>query len=112
MKVLLDECVPKRLKNYLASQNYERSTVTEAGWSGKQNEELLGLSQGVFDVFVTIDTNLRYQQRLADGRIAILVLQSSSNRLTDLLPHVSVVVQGLQKVKPGGVLEISLPTLK
>ena len=58
-----------------------------SGWSGKQNGELLSLAEAAFDVLVTVDTNLRYQQNLADRRIAILLLQSSSNRLEHLRQH-------------------------
>jgi predicted nuclease of predicted toxin-antitoxin system len=81
MKVLIDECAPKALKKHLTNQGHECLTVQEAGWSGKQNGELLSLAEAAFDVLVTLDTNLRYQQNLASRRIAIVILRSSSNRL-------------------------------
>jgi predicted nuclease of predicted toxin-antitoxin system len=64
MKVLIDECAPKPLKKHLTNQGHECLTVQEAGWSGKQNGELLSLAEAAFDVLVTLDTNLRYQENL------------------------------------------------
>ncbi len=81
MKVLVDECAPKALKKHLANHGHEWLTVQEAGWSGKQNGELLTLAEPSFDVLVTLDTNLRYQQNLTARRIAVVILHSPSNRL-------------------------------
>jgi predicted nuclease of predicted toxin-antitoxin system len=106
VRVLTDECAPKALKKHLATHGYECLTVQEAGWSGKQNGELLSLAEAVFDVLVTVDTNLRYQQNLASRRIAIVVLHSTSNRLEDLRQHFPACVTALEKIKPGEVLQI------
>jgi hypothetical protein len=62
MKILIDECLPKKLKKSL--EKYEVSTVPEAGWASKKNGELLRLMTDVFDVFITVDSNLQYQQHL------------------------------------------------
>ena len=62
MKVLMDECSPKALKRDLADHGHECVTVQQAGWAGKKNGELLELAEPLFDVFVTLDTNMRYQQ--------------------------------------------------
>jgi hypothetical protein len=70
MKVLIDECAPKALKIALAVSGFDCTTVQEAGWSGKENGELLALADASFDVVVTIDRNLRYQQNLTGRRIA------------------------------------------
>jgi predicted nuclease of predicted toxin-antitoxin system len=59
MKVLVDECAPRALKKHLIIYGHECRTVREAGWSGKQNGELLSLAETAFDVLVTVDTNLR-----------------------------------------------------
>jgi len=106
MKVLLDECVPKALKAYLANLGHECLTVQEAGWAGKENGELLNLAETSFEVFVTVDTNLLQQQNWRGRRIAVLVLRSASNRLKDLRPHFAACASALEKVKPGEVLEI------
>jgi len=74
MKVLIDECVPKVLKVELAASGFDCTTVQEAGWSGKENGELLALADASFDVVVTIDRNLRYQQNLTGRRIALLIV--------------------------------------
>jgi len=60
MKVLIDECAPRALKSFLSKHGHESLTVQEAGWSGKENGELLALAESEFDVLVTLDTNLRY----------------------------------------------------
>ena len=80
MRILIDECAPRALKKHLMNHGHECRTVQEAGWSGKQNGELLRLAEAAYDVFVTVDTNLRYQQNLAGRRIAIsspIAVQSS-----------------------------------
>jgi predicted nuclease of predicted toxin-antitoxin system len=64
MKVLIDECSPKALKRYLADYGHECVTVQQAGWAGKKNGELLDLAEPLFDVLVTSDTNVQYQQIL------------------------------------------------
>ncbi len=84
MRVLIDECAPRALKKVLLGQGHVCRTVQEAGWTGKQNGELLKLAETAFDVLVTLDTNLRYQQNLTGRTISIVVLQSSSNRLDHL----------------------------
>jgi predicted nuclease of predicted toxin-antitoxin system len=81
MKVLIDEFAPKALKTFLAKHGHETLTIQEAGWAGKQNGELLKLAEGHFDVLVTVDTNLRYQQNLQGRRIAVVILAYPSNRL-------------------------------
>lgn len=64
MRLLLDECAPGALKSYFRKHGHECRTVKEAGRSGKRNGELLNLEETNFDVFFTVDTNLRYQQNL------------------------------------------------
>ena len=59
MKVLIDECSPRELKNHLINHGHECSTVQEVGWAGKQNGELLTLAASSFEVLITVDTNLR-----------------------------------------------------
>jgi predicted nuclease of predicted toxin-antitoxin system len=107
MRVLLDECTPKALKRVLADSGHECRTVQEAGWAGKKNGELLGLAETAFDVLVTVDTNLRYQQNLAGRKIAIVVLQSSSNRLDHLRQYFPACDQAIEKIKPGEIVVVS-----
>jgi hypothetical protein len=79
MRVLLDECVPRKLRRELAG--HEVLSVTERGWSGIANGELLALADAEFDAFLTVDQNLRYQQNLKSLNIAIVLLVARSNRL-------------------------------
>jgi|SRR5215469_15660812 len=104
MRVSIDECAPKALKKYLVTHGHECRTVQEAGWSGKQNGELLTLAEASFDALVTVDTSLRYQQNLAGRKIAIVVLQSSSNRLDHLRQYFPICVSALDKIKQGEVV--------
>ncbi len=82
MKILLDECIDRRLAKDF--EGHEVVTVPQAGWAGLQNGELLRRAQEQFDVFVTVDRNLSFQQHLQKFTIAVLVLQAPSNRLKDL----------------------------
>jgi predicted nuclease of predicted toxin-antitoxin system len=107
MKVLLDECVPRKLKDSLADR--ECQTVPEAGLAGKKNGELLGLAESLgFDVFVTMDKGVEYEQNLGGRRIAIIVLRSRSNRLIDLLPLVPACLVELSSIAPGQLLRIGM----
>ena len=84
MKLLLDECIDRRLAKEI--EGHEVVTVPQAGWAGIQNGELLRLAQAQFDVFVTVDRNLSFQQHLPQFSIAVIVLQAPTNRLKDLRP--------------------------
>ena len=75
MKILLDESVPRLLKLRLPQLNI--STVQEMGWTGVQNGELLRRAEELFDILITADQNLRYQQNLSGHKLAILVLPSN-----------------------------------
>jgi hypothetical protein len=82
VKILFDECVPKRLRQHLPG--YDITTVPEAGWVGMKNGELLNKVAGNFDVFVTVDRNLSFQQNLAALPIPVILIHSKSNTVKDL----------------------------
>jgi Domain of unknown function (DUF5615) len=86
VKLLLDECIDRRLAEEI--KGHEVVTVPEAGWAGIENGELLRLAQGQFDVFLTVDRNLSFQQHLPQFSIAVILLQAPTNRLKDLRPLV------------------------
>ena len=65
------------------------------GWAGIKNGQLLALAEGEFDVFITVERNLSFQQNLSQFNIAIIVLQSQSNRLADLKPLIPKVLANL-----------------
>jgi predicted nuclease of predicted toxin-antitoxin system len=96
MRVLLDESLPRRLLHFLPG--HEVSTVAEAGWSGLKNGELLRLAASRFDLFVTADQNLQYQQNLSSLPLSVAVLAARSNRLDELLPLVSQLLARLESL--------------
>jgi len=104
MRVLLDECVPLKLKRELAE--HQVLTVTEHGWSGITNGQLLTLAEAEFDVFLTVDQNLKYQQNLTASRIAIILLVGRNNRLKTLLPLMPEVSEVLKNVKIGDFVQV------
>lgn len=79
MRLLFDECVSRLFKAGFAGHGHECFTVPEVGLAGRKNGELLTLAEGKFDVFVTIDKNIRYQQNLSGRKIAILIIRARSS---------------------------------
>ncbi|HEY3175172.1 MAG TPA: DUF5615 family PIN-like protein [Candidatus Polarisedimenticolia bacterium] len=104
MRVLLDECLPKRLKRSLFGHDVQ--TVPEAGWAGKKNEDLIRLAAGRFDAFITIDKNLVFQQNLKDLPFGVEVLSARSNRLADLEPLVPRILEALAVVQPSHLIHV------
>ena len=90
MRVLLDECLPRRLKRELVG--HEARTAPEMGWASKRNGELLALAIGRFDVFLTADRNLSYQQDLSSFDVAVVVLVAPSNRHHYVEHSVAIVI--------------------
>lgn len=106
MRVLVDECAPRALKQFLTKQGHQCRTVQEAGWSGKQNGELLAAAEPEFDVLITVDTNIRYQQNMEGRSIAIVIPHSSSNRLEHLRQHFPACGLAVEKIKPGEIVRV------
>jgi hypothetical protein len=104
MKVLLDECVTKHLKRDFPG--YEVSTVKEAGFKGLKNGQLLKSVTGKYDVLVTVDRSLTYQQNLKLFSLAIIVLATKRNTYTVLKPLMPQVLTALDKIKAGDVVVI------
>jgi hypothetical protein len=105
VKVLLDECLPKRLAGMLVG--HEVLTARQMNWLGLSNGRLLLSANPLFDVFVTVDKNLVRQQDLTGLRIAVIVLRARSNKIEDLGPLVPQVLALLGCVTPGTVTLIS-----
>lgn len=84
MKILLDECVTKRLRSHL--QGHQVSTVAEKGWSGLKNGQLMTAASGEgFDVLLTIDKNLQHQQNIGKYPLIVVMLNSPSSKLETLI---------------------------
>ena len=106
MKILLDECVDRRLAKEI--NGHVVLTVPQAGWAGIKNGELLRLAQEQFEVFVTVDHNLAFQQHLPQFNIAVVILQAQTSRLQDLRQLVPKLHSILPLVSKGQVRWVSL----
>ena len=104
MKALFDECMPQPLRRFL--KDFEISTAQEMGWGRVKNGELLQRAEGVFDVFVTADQRLKYQQNLSGRQLAILVL--STNRWPKVKARTAEIIAAMQSLKPGDYVELTL----
>ena len=104
MRILFDQGTPAPLREHLPGHSVE--TAYEKGWSALRNGELLAKAEAEFDVLITTDRNLRHQQNLAERRIAILVLPTTSwPRLQSITREVATTIASL---KPGQYLEVPL----
>ncbi len=106
MRILLDECIDQRLARDL--KGHDVKTVPEAGWAGIDNGRLLELAEGRFDVFITVDRNLSFQQSLPKFHIAVLVLRAPTNRLADLRRLMPRIFEVLPALKRGEATVVSV----
>lgn len=105
-RVLLDENIDRRLAS-LIDPAHEVVTVTEAGWSGMKNGDLLSVASRTFDVLLTMDRNLRHQQNVAAFNLAIVVVMARSNRREDVAPAMPKLNRALKDIRPGALIEVS-----
>ena len=105
MRILLDECVPLPLRDILTA--HECIGVKDQGWGGVKNGELLRLAEGSFDLFITSDQNIRYQQNLS-GRL-IPIIELSTNNLRRILASTSLLLSTIENVKPGAFHQVEIP---
>ena len=104
--MLLDECVPRRLRRELPGHDVR--TVTGMGWSGIKNGPLLHLAAQEFDVFLTVDQGVEYQQNLAGLDLAIIVMVAPTNDVEDLRLLMPRVRETLSSVSPGILVKIKI----
>lgn len=104
MKILLDECLPRKLK--VLFSEHDAVTVREMGWTGTKNGALLRLAENEFDVFITSDRNLSYQQNLRSMALSIIVLVAPNNRLDTLQALIPQVISLLSRIEPGEIVYI------
>jgi len=110
MRLLLDECIPRKLKNALHS--HECRSVSEEAWAGTKNGELLALAESAgFQIFLTIDRGIEYQQNLKPRNIAVVLIRSKSNPLADLLPIVPEIVSVIESLQPGQLVKVGEKSL-
>jgi len=106
VKVLVDECVDWRLSRELVG--HEAKTAHQMGWSTIKNGELLAMAAKEFDVFVTVDRNLSFQQNIPAFAIAVIVLRAPSNRLVDLQSLVADLLASIPTAKRGAVTYVGV----
>ncbi len=104
MRVLLDECVPRKLRREFPG--HEVSTVVEVGWGGIKNGALLRRAAAEFDVLVTVDSNLEHQQNTASVPIAVVVMIAFSNDVDVLRPLMPQVRDLLPRIQAGELYRI------
>lgn len=97
MRVLLDECVPRGLRQDLSG--HEAKTVAEMGWAGVKNGALLERAEKQFDVFLTVDRGIEHQQNLAGYAIAVVVVHSLNNDIAVLRSLMPQVLGALPRAK-------------
>jgi hypothetical protein len=97
--------MPRPLKRELTG--HDVSTVAERGWSSKRNSELLRLmlADG-FEVFLTVDQHVPFQQNVAASGVAVVVVIARTNRLKELRPLVPAILDALPRVKPGQLIRV------
>ena len=105
MRILLDECVPWPMHRLLAG--HECMTVRQRGWGGIKNGELLRLAEDGFDLFITSDQNIRYQQNLAGRRIPVLEL--STNKLRRIIVAAEIIRSAVADIRPGEFRQLNIP---
>ena len=105
MRILLDECVPRRLKRHFRDRGLVL-TVTDAGLSGYKNGQLLRRIAGDFNIFITIDKSIQYQQNLASFDISFALLRVTTNDISDIEPLLPRLFARWHELKPGTLLII------
>ena len=104
MRILLDESLPKRLVRELPGHII--STVTDNGWSGLENGELLRTAAGQFELFLTADQNIEFQQNLRELPMAVIVLVAVNNRLDTLRPLLPELLNRLDRLEPRTLVKV------
>ena len=105
MKVLLDERVPWPMHRLLIG--HECKTAQQCGWGGIKNGDLLRRAEGQFDVFVTSDQNIRYQQNLA--QLAVPILELSTNDLRRIRAAGAAIQSALSGLQPRDYIRLEIP---
>ena len=104
----MDECLPEILTEWLTLPGV--TTVPAMGWAGVSNGELLRRAEGRFDLFLTVDKKLRYQQNLKGRRLAVLVLPSNRLKvLRSMIPEIEAAIAAFTPGQPGQYLELPNP---
>ncbi|HYX30277.1 MAG TPA: DUF5615 family PIN-like protein [Pyrinomonadaceae bacterium] len=106
MRILLDECVPWPIHRLLPQHSVP--SVQAQGWSGIRNSALLRRAEAEFDLFITSDQNIRYQQNLAGHRIAILDL--ATNDLRRIVAAATLLEEAVNNTRDGELQRLEIPS--
>ena len=106
MKILLDECVDWRLARSLPQHDVQ--TVRQMGWSSYANGQLVTVAKSEFEVFITTDANMMYQQALKSRKIAVIVLRPRRNRLPEILSLLPRLLAALDSCAAGAFFELQV----
>ncbi|NDC60077.1 MAG: hypothetical protein EBZ50_14885 [Alphaproteobacteria bacterium] len=104
MRVLLDECLPRRLGGLLAGHDVR--TVQQEGWSGRKNGALLRSIDGAFSAFITVDRNMPAQNAVSTRAFGVVILRAPSNRFEALAPLAPLILTKLETLGPGEVVTV------
>jgi predicted nuclease of predicted toxin-antitoxin system len=105
MRILIDECLDERLRNFLP--DHDCQTARYAGFAGLKNGELIEAAEKAkFEALLTLDQGFEFEQNLRGRKIAILIFRTRSSRLKDILPHVPRALKALKSIKPGQVIQV------
>ncbi len=105
MRILIDESIDERFRNALP--RHDCQTARYAGLAGLKNGELLTAAEKAgFEVFLTVDQGIEYQQNLIARKLAIIILRAKSNRLKDLLPLVPNCLARIESIQPGQISRV------
>lgn len=107
MRILLDECVPWPLAKIL--QEHDCTSPQRRGWGGIKNGDLLKLAEPEFDLFITSDQNLRYQQNLTGRTIAILEL--STNDWHSIKAAAATITAAVEKIAPADFIHLIIESV-
>ena len=104
MRVLLDESLPRPLARYLPG--HETKTVTQMGWTSLKNGALLAIAAESFDVVLTADQNIAFQQNLTKLPVSVVILIAPTNRIESLIPLVPTLIEALESLEPRTLLRV------
>jgi predicted nuclease of predicted toxin-antitoxin system len=105
MRILLDESVPERLGDLLEGHSW--SSVRREGWAGLNNGKLLAAAAGIFDLLLTADKNMEFQQNLATLPVSIVIMRAQSNRVEDLSRVIPAVLRALGSLQPTTLIKVA-----
>jgi predicted nuclease of predicted toxin-antitoxin system len=106
MRILIDECIDERFRNYFPGHDCQ--TARYAGLAGLKNGELLTSAEAAkFNILLTVDQGIEFQQNLTGRNIAIIIFRTESNRLRDLLPHLPACLLVIESIQPCQIVRIA-----